>query len=59
MSNESIYPGIFAEFDSLKPKGWNGFGHSSDFEYIQFSDNKIVAVPMPMSPLYRVENEYH
>ena len=55
----SIYPGIFAEFDSLKPKGWNGFGHSSDFEYIQFSDNKIVAVPMPMSPLYRVENEYH
>lgn len=60
MYSGSIYPNIFAVFEELKSKGWNGFGHSApSFEVMEFSDSKIIAVPMPMSPLYRGENEYH
>lgn len=54
---KGTFSSVFAVFDYLKSKGWGGLYHTPPrFEVIQFSDNQLIACPMPMSPLYRGQN---
>lgn len=51
---EETFSSVFAVFDYLKTKGWNGFYHTAPcFEVMQLAENQLAACPMPMSPLYR------
>lgn len=60
MDRDTVYADVFAVFDALKAKGWQGFGHTEpSFNVIEMSNSRIVASPMPMSPLFRGENMFH
>lgn len=59
-NENSVFPNILILFEYLRAKGWIGFAHSAPvFECMELYDNRMVAAPMPMSPLYRGENEWH
>jgi len=56
----SVFPNVLVLFDYLRAKGWPGLIHTQPiFECIQLYDNRLVAAPMPMNPLYRGESVYH
>lgn len=59
--NQCIFPDVFAVFDYLtKEKGWSfGFHTAPQFEVMTLYDNRFAAAPMPMSPLFRGESEFH
>lgn len=59
--NQCIFPDVFAVYDFLtKKKGWTlDFHTPSQFEAMTLYDNRLAMAPMPMSPLFRGENEFH
>lgn len=59
--NDEIFPDVFAVFNHLKELGWLGipFHTPPCFEVMELYDNRMAAAPMPMSPLYRGESEFH
>ncbi len=61
MVNQRIFPDVFAVYDYLtKEKGWSfGFHTAPQFEVMTLYGNRLAAAPMPMSPLFRGESEFH
>lgn len=59
--HDEIFSDVFAVFDHLINQGWTGipFHTPPSFEAMTLYDNRLVATPMPMSPLYRGESEFH
>ena len=59
--NDDIFPNVFAVFNHLIEQGWSGipFHTPPYFEAMTLYDNRLAAAPMPMSPLYRGESEFH
>ena len=56
-----VFPDVFAVFEHLtKEAGWSfGFHTAPQFEAMTLYDNRMAAAPMPMSPLFRGESEFH
>lgn len=56
-----VFTNVFAVFEHLtKEDGWTlGFHTPPRFEAMTLYDNRMAAVPMPMSPLFRGESEFH
>lgn len=56
-----ILPDVFAVFKYLQEQGWKGIPYHTppQFEAMTLYDNRMAAAPMPMSPLWRGESEYH
>ena len=52
---------VFAVFKYLQEQGWTGIPYHTppQFEAMTLYGNRMAAAPMPMSPLWRGENEYH
>lgn len=67
ISNEDIHSGkyvfrdVFDVYDYLHIKcGWSfGWYAAPNFEIMQIEDNRLVAAPMPMSPLFRGQNSFY
>lgn len=56
-----VLPDVFAVFKHLQKQGWKGIPYHTppQFEAMTLYDDRMAAVPMPMSPLWRGENEFH
>lgn len=56
-----VLPDVFAVFKYLQEQGWTGIPYHTppQFEAMTLYGNRMAAAPMPMSPLWRGENEYH
>lgn len=56
-----VLPDVFAVFKYLQEQGWTGIPYHTppQFEAMTLYDNRMAAAPMPMSPLWRGESEYH
>ena len=56
-----ILPDVFAVYEHLtKVDGWNICFHTPpQFEAMTLYGNRMAAAPMPMSPLFRGESEFH
>lgn len=56
-----VLPDVFAVFKYLQEQGWTGIPYHTppQFEAMTLYENRMAAVPMPMSPLWRGENEFH
>lgn len=59
--SHEVFSDVFAVYNFLtKEKGWSlGFHTPPQFEAMTLYGNRMAAAPMPMSPLWRGENEYH
>ena len=59
--NDEIFSDVFSVFNHLKEQGWSGipFHTPPCFEAMTLYDNRLAAAPMPMSPLFRGESEFH
>ncbi len=57
---KTVFSDIFAVFDYLKSKGWTiPWGFHRYFEVMQYDDDEVYGVPMPMNPLYRGQNTFY
>lgn len=56
-----ILPDVFAVFKYLQERGWTGisFHTPPQFQAMTLYGNRMAAAPMPMTPLWRGENEFH
>lgn len=56
-----VLPDVFAVFKYLQEQGWTGIPYHTppQFEAMTLYDNRMAAAPIPMSPLWRGESEYH
>lgn len=59
--NDKVFSDVFAVFNHLMDQGWSGipFHTPPYFEAMTLYDNRMAAAPMPMSPLFRGESEFH
>lgn len=59
--HSEVFPDVFAVFKYLREQGWTGIPYHTppQFEAMTLYGNRMAAAPMPMSPLWRGENEYH
>lgn len=60
-THQYVFPNVFAVYDFLtEKKGWSFDIHTPPrFMALTLYDNRLVAAPMPMSPLFRGENSFH
>ena len=59
--NQQVFPNVFAVFEYLtNVEGWSLELHTPpQFQVRTLYGNRMAAVPMPMSPLFRGESEFH
>lgn len=56
-----IFPNVFTVYNYLQEQGWKGipFHTPPEFQAMTLYGNRMAASPMPMTPLWRGENEFH
>lgn len=58
-SGTFVFKDVFEVFNFLRFKGWNiGWYAAPNFEVMQLDESRVVAAPVPFTPLFRGQNAY-